>query len=181
MKSILAMRKEIESCTKCDLCEGRTNPVPGSGSADADIMLVGEAPGRSEDLRGVPFVGAAGKKLDEALEHAGLNRDSVYITNVVKCRPPDNRVPTDSERAECRAYLELEIKAIKPKIICIMGNTAYGSLLGGRNIMKERGKTIKQDGRDYFLTIHPAAAIYNQKLVKTLKSDLALLARIARP
>ena len=141
-------------------------------------MFVGEAPGRSEDIHGRPFVGAAGTKLSAALNGAGLSRDDVYITNVVKCRPPDNRVPTAQERSTCMPYLHEEIKHVKPRIICILGNTAFGSVLGGSEITKYRGKVASMNGQLYYITIHPAAAIYNQSLVVTLNDDIKNLARI---
>ena len=173
--SLEQVRNQVISCTKCDLCKTRSYSVPGKGNHNSDIIFIGEAPGRSEDKIGEPFVGAAGKKLSDALKYAGISRSQVYITNVVKCRPPNNRVPTQIEKESCRNYLESEIAIIKPKVICIMGNTAYQTILGGANITKERGKFIKKNGRVYFLTIHPAAVIYNQKLLDSLKSDMKKL------
>jgi DNA polymerase len=170
------IRSQVISCTNCDLCKTRTNAVPGKGNPNAEIIFVGEAPGRTEDLKGEPFVGAAGKKLTEMLEKNGISRESVYITNVVKCRPPNNRVPTESERLACSEYLEKEIQLINPKIICIMGNTACNSILGQGEITKNRGKIIKKDGKTFFLTFHPAATIYNQELIPLMEKDLATLA-----
>ena len=178
LKSIDAIRKNVITCTKCDLCKDRTNAVPGKGSKNSKIIFIGEAPGRSEDKVGEPFVGVAGKKLSIALEYAGISRDSVYITNVVKCRPPKNRIPKQEERDSCSQYLKSEIELIKPKIICIMGNTAYNSLLSGNNITKNRGKIVNRDGKQYFLTVHPAAAIYNQDLLEMLKKDMKKLVKI---
>jgi uracil-DNA glycosylase len=175
ISSLNNVKNQVVTCTKCDLCKTRKNSVPGKGDHNSKIIFVGEAPGRNEDNTGEPFVGVAGKKLSEALEYAGISRDSVYITNVVKCRPPNNRVPTLTEKESCRNYLESEIKLIKPKVICIMGNTAYQSILGGKNITKERGKFVKKNGKIYFLTVHPAALIYNQKLMETLKNDMKTL------
>jgi DNA polymerase len=172
MKSYEELRNQIVNCTKCDLCKTRKNAVPGKGNLKSEIMFVGEAPGRSEDSVGEPFVGAAGKRLSAALEKAGVSRESVYITNVVKCRPPNNRVPTLEEKRSCEKYLESEIELTKPKVICIMGNTAYHSILGGNNITKERGKFIKKDDKWYFLTIHPAAVIYNQELLDLFEKDI---------
>ena len=173
------IRADVESCRRCGLCATRTNAVPGSGGCSADIMLVGEAPGRSEDARGEPFVGAAGTRLAGALARAGLARGDVYITNVVKCRPPDNRVPTADERQQCSEYLQAEIEAVNPRIICILGNTAFGSILGGSEITKNRGKTAFMNGRMYFVTIHPAATIYNQELRGTFDADIKAAVRIA--
>ncbi|HET6516657.1 MAG TPA: uracil-DNA glycosylase [Nitrosopumilaceae archaeon] len=171
------IQRQVQVCKKCNLCKTRTNAVPGKGNFHAELLFVGEAPGRNEDKKGEPFVGAAGKKLSIALEYAGLSRDEVYITNVVKCRPPENRAPTPNEEESCEHYLNSEISLIKPKIICIMGNTAYHSLLGGGSITKNRGKIIHRDGKTYFLTVHPAAAIYNQSLLGTLKKDMKELVK----
>ena len=177
MESLEKIQKNVISCTKCELCKTRKNAVPGKGSKISKVVFIGEAPGRNEDIAGEPFVGAAGKKLSMALEDAGLHRDSIYITNMIKCRPPNNRVPTIQERESCKPYLDSELELIKPKIICIMGNTAYNSLLQGNSISKNRGKFVKKDGKLYFITIHPAATIYNPDLLKDLKSDMKTLAK----
>lgn len=175
MNELEEIRQNVAECTKCDLCKTRTNSVPGKGSFQSDVIFVGEAPGRNEDKNGEPFVGVAGKKLSAALEDAGVSREDVYITNVVKCRPPNNRVPSTKERDTCKEYLKEEISIIKPKIICILGNTAFNSILGGSEITKFRGKLVRKDSQMYFLTIHPAATIYNQELIPTLKKDIAKL------
>jgi len=169
------VKQNVIKCTKCDLCKTRTNAVPGKGNFQSDVIFVGEAPGRNEDKNGEPFIGVAGKKLSIALEEAGISRDDVYITNIVKCRPPNNRVPSTSERNTCQEYLKQEISIIKPKLICILGNTAFNSILGGSEITKFRGKVVRKDNLLYFLTIHPAATIYNQKLIDVLKNDIVKL------
>lgn len=173
-------RQKIIECTKCELSKTRTNAVPGKGNFQSDVIFVGEAPGRNEDKNGEPFVGIAGQRLSLALENAGVSRESIYITNVVKCRPPNNRVPTISERNTCHDYLQKEISIIKPKIICILGNTAFNSILGGSEITKYRGKIVKKDKQFYFLTVHPAATIYNQELITVLKEDIAKLFDLIR-
>lgn len=170
-----ALRLQVISCTKCNLSKSRTNAVAGKGNYNAEIMFIGEAPGRNEDLKGEPFVGVAGKILSEALEYAGLSRDDVFITNIVKCRPPNNRIPLEEEKNSCQQYLAGELDIIKPKIICILGNTAYGSILGGDSITKNRGKIIKKNDQLYFLTIHPAAVIYTPSLKQILKDDIKTL------
>lgn len=174
------IRESVIKCTKCELCKTRTNAVPGKGNPKSRVVFIGEAPGRTEDGMGEPFVGAAGKKLTDALTKNGISRESIYITNVVKCRPPNNRVPTESERELCRDYLNLEIDAIKPDVICVLGNTASNSVLGQGEITKNRGKIIDKDGRKYFLTFHPAAIIYNQELAKIFEQDIATLAEIIK-
>lgn len=170
-----SIKQNVINCTKCDLCKTRTNSVPGKGNFQAEVIFVGEAPGRNEDKSGEPFVGIAGQKLSIALDEAGVSRESVYITNIVKCRPPQNRVPNTDERNTCQEYLKQEISIIKPKIICVLGNTAFNSILGGSEITKFRGKIVRKNNQLYFLTIHPAATIYNQGLIDVLKNDIVKL------
>ena len=174
------VKQNVIKCTKCDLCKTRTNAVPGKGNFQSDVIFVGEAPGKNEDQNGEPFIGVAGKKLSAALDEAGISRDDIYITNIVKCRPPNNRVPTTNERDTCKEYLKQEIAIIKPKLICILGNTAFNSILGGSEITKYRGKVVRKDNLLYFLTIHPAATIYNQKLIDVLKNDIVKLFDLIR-
>ena len=169
------IKQNVIKCTKCDLSKTRTNSVPGKGNFHSNVIFVGEAPGKNEDKKGEPFIGIAGKKLSIALEEAGISREEVYITNIIKCRPPKNRVPTIIERETCQEYLKQEIAIIKPKIICVLGNTAFNSLLGGSEITKFRGKLVRKENQLYFLTIHPAATIYNQKLITVLKKDIVKL------
>jgi len=176
MHKLDSIAENIKVCEKCKLCETRTKAVPGKGNFDADVIFVGEAPGRNEDMHGEPFVGAAGKRLDMILEDTGIDREDVYITNIVKCRPPKNRVPSKKEEEACNDFIKQEIEIINPKIICIMGNTAYGTLLDGKEITKNHGKIVEKDGRKFFVTFHPAATIYNQKLVDELKNDFRRLA-----
>ena len=157
------------------MCITRKNAVPGKGNQNADVVFIGEAPGKNEDLHGEPFIGTAGKKLNNALENVGLTRNSVYITNIVKCRPPKNRIPNDLEKKMCSNYLEDELAIINPKIICLLGSTAFYSILGGKEISKNHGKFVSKDNRMYFITFHPAATIYNQKLGKVFKNDIRKL------
>ena len=173
--SLKIIQEKVKVCKKCDLCNTRKNAVPGKGNQKADIVFIGEAPGKNEDQYGEPFIGRAGKKLDDGLENAGLTRNNIYITNIVKCRPPNNRVPNDTEKSMCSDYLENELKIISPKIICLLGNTPFYSILGGKEITKNHGKIISKDNRVYFVTFHPAATIYNQKLVKIFKEDIKKL------
>ncbi|HEY5736173.1 MAG TPA: uracil-DNA glycosylase [Nitrosopumilus sp.] len=174
-QKLQVIKQDVVDCVKCDLCKTRTNSVPGKGNFKSNVIFVGEAPGRNEDKNGEPFVGVAGKKLSAALEKAGVSREDVYITNIVKCRPPNNRVPTSTERERCQEYLKQEISIIKPKIICVLGNTAFNSLLGGSEITKFRGKLVLKENQLYFLTVHPAATIYNQELIKVLNKDILKL------
>ena len=178
MKKKLALeliQQNVKICKKCNLCSTRKNAVPGEGNVNADIVFIGEAPGKNEDLHGRPFVGAAGKKLDDALENSGLARNDVYITNIVKCKPPKNRIPNYEEKTMCSNYLEHELSTINPKIICLLGNTAFNTILEGNEISKNHGKLIYKEKRTYFVTFHPAAIIYNQKLEKVFKNDIKKL------
>ncbi|HYY66873.1 MAG TPA: uracil-DNA glycosylase [Nitrososphaeraceae archaeon] len=171
---------KIRGCTLCKLSRTRKNAVAGEGSCSAKVMLVGEAPGRQEDLEGKPFVGYSGRILDSALSKAGIKRSDIFITNVVKCRPPNNRRPQSNELIACMGHLERQISLVSPQIICILGNTAYRSLLGGKSIVADRGKIIEKGGKRYFLTVHPASIIYNRSLQSALENDLSILAREIR-
>jgi DNA polymerase len=163
------------------LSKFRINAVPGNGNFNAKVAFVGEAPGKNEDEKGVPFVGSAGKVLDKALEEAGFSREEVYITNVVKCRPPNNRVPNELEIDTCTsAYLKVELRTISPQIICILGATALKSLLGLEHMTSYRGKTISRPPLRYFVTYHPAATIYNNKLKQTFYSDIQKLFNLVK-
>jgi uracil-DNA glycosylase len=171
---------EVRKCSLCALSQTRKNAVAGEGPKSAEVMFIGEAPGRREDSLGKPFVGCAGRILDAALSKAGIERSDVFITNVVKCRPPYNRRPKIKERLACMPYLERQILVVSPKIICILGSTAYRSLLGGKSIIADRGKIVEKDGKRFFLTIHPASAIYNKSLLSHLENDMLNLAREIR-
>jgi DNA polymerase len=179
-KKLQKIKQQVTKCTKCELSKTRNKSVPGKGNYKADVIFVGEAPGKNEDMKGEPFIGIAGKKLTMALDSAGVTREEVYITNIVKCRPPKNRVPTTDERNTCQNYLEKEIDIIKPKIICVLGNTAFNSLLNGNEITKFRGKIAKKNNQLYFLSVHPAATIYNQKLISVLKKDMKKLFKLIK-
>ena len=180
MDGLETVRKNVIVCTNCTLAKTRTHAVPGKGNFKSDVIFIGEAPGRNEDLKGEPFVGVAGQKLTLALENAGVSRNDVYITNAVKCRPPNNRVPNKEEKEKCQEYIQKEIEIISPKIICVLGNTAFGSILGGGEITKYRGKVGRKNNQLYFITIHPAATIYNQQLIETLKEDIKKLFDLIR-
>ena len=183
MKKKLALeliQQNVKICKKCNLCSTRKNAVPGEGNVNADIVFIGEAPGKNEDLHGRPFVGAAGKKLDDALENSGLARNDVYITNIVKCKPPKNRIPNYEEKTMCSNYLEHELSIINPKINCLLGNTSFNTILEGNEISKNHGKLIYKEKRTYFVTFHPAAIIYNQKLEKVFKNDIKKLVKTLR-
>jgi uracil-DNA glycosylase family 4 len=176
--------EEISVCVKCPLSKTRTKTVPGSGSANAEVMLIGEAPGFNEDQQGIPFCGAAGKFLDEMLEGIGYTRDQVFIANTLKCRPPENRDPEDSEKELCKPYLDKQIEIINPKLIVCLGRHSVANFLpGAGGISKLHGKAVKRpNGRVYLALYHPAAALHNGGLRSTLIEDFgkipAILAKI---
>ena len=165
------LNQQIRACDLCSLSKGRKCAVPGSGPAPVDIMLVGEAPGREEDLTGKPFVGRAGRLLDDALAQAGLDRSKLFITSVIKCRPPENRKPKKAEVDQCRSYLQAQIDLLHPKIICLMGNTAALALIGRQGVTILRGQ-ILQDR--FLVTYHPAAVLRNRNLMEEFVSDLKM-------
>lgn len=166
------VNRKISSCRLCPLFLERTLTVPGCGPASAEIMLIGEAPGREEDLTGKPFVGRAGRLLDAALEQAGLERSRVFITSVIKCRPPKNRKPKKKEIDQCRRYLESQIEIVHPKIIGLMGNTAAQAVLGMQGIAQLRGRILQEL---YLVTFHPAAVLRNRNLMDDFVSDLKMM------
>jgi uracil-DNA glycosylase family 4 len=167
--SLRSLSEAIRSCARCPLGQGRTKAVPGEGPVQAEILLVGEAPGRDEDLAGRPFVGRAGSILDRCLGEAGIDRSRVFITNVVKCRPPKNRRPKKDEVEACRNYLESQIELVQPKVVCLMGNAAAKAVLDVEGVTSLRGQVF----RDLFLvTFHPAAVLRNGNLKEALVSDL---------
>ncbi len=179
------LRSKAEKCTGCGLCKTRANLVFGVGPANAEVMLVGEAPGFWEDQAGIPFVGAAGKNLNALLQEAGLKREEVYITNVVKARPPGNRDPTEEEIAACRPFLQGQISAIGPKLVVALGRIAAGELLGRPVAMsREHGSLVDCNyaGVNFklFLTYHPAAGIYSGRTKMELQDDFRKLGGILK-
>ncbi|MDD3629189.1 MAG: uracil-DNA glycosylase [Candidatus Humimicrobiaceae bacterium] len=170
---------EIKDCNRCELSKSRTKFVFGSGSAYAEIMFVGEAPGKNEDLQGLPFVGQAGKLLDELLGSIGYERSEVFIANVLKCRPPGNRDPKVDEVNICKGYLIEQIKIIDPKIICTMGRYSTRLLLNtDRGINGLRGKVYKIDNRIIMPINHPAAALYTPSRMDILRQDFQKIKKL---
>ncbi len=152
----------LENCTECPLSEGRTKVVPGEGDRKSPVMFIGEAPGADEDIQGRPFVGRAGQLLTQILESGGIRRDEAYITNVVKCRPPQNRVPTVQEMMSCGKYLESQIALINPRIIVCLGNTPLKWLMKTtEGISSVRGKWLTWRGIDFFPMFHPSYLLRN--------------------
>lgn len=176
MVEILNGIDDILHCPRCDLSQSRTNVVVGSGPVDARLLFLGEAPGRNEDKQGKPFVGAAGRVLNQLLESAGINRETVYITNVVKCRPPENRVPEKHEVEACSVYLRKQLEVISPDFVVLLGKTAAESFLSRKVSMgEEHGKPFDKNGQTIMITYHPAAIIYNRKLREAIEADFKTL------
>ncbi len=178
--SLKKIEEEIMECTRCPLHRMRKNPVPGEGGHRKRIMFVGEAPGRREDELGRPFVGAAGKFLDELLSGIGLTREDVYITNIVKCRPPGNRDPTELEIRTCSPYLDRQIQVLKPRIICPLGRFSAKYILEKfgfemKSITRAQGKIYRADKILILPMYHPAAALYHQNLKDELKKSFIVL------
>jgi uracil-DNA glycosylase family 4 len=173
------LRQEILVCQRCPLAQSRTQAVPGVGPPTSLLVIIGEAPGYREDIQGEPFVGSAGKLLTKLLEQAGIKRQSVFITNVVKCRPPENRQPTQSERKSCHSYLIRQLEHIQPQVIALVGRVPTEALLEIRGSMGAlHGKTIERDGRTFFVMYHPAAGLYNQTLVPIMEEDMRKLKKL---
>ena len=162
---------EVSTCTKCNLCKGRTKAVPGEGNPHARVMLIGEGPGFHEDKQGRPFVGPAGHFLDELLASINLKRSDVFITNVVKCRPPDNRDPLPEEINACNDYLDRQIAAIKPQVIVTLGRYSMAKFFGNEKISTIHGRARKKDGYICIAMYHPAAGLHQAALKETIRSD----------
>ena len=157
------LEDEAKQFKKCKLCQNRNNVVFGTGNKQADLMFIGEGPGADEDMQGIPFVGKAGKLMNMAFEAIGLNRDEVYIANIVKCRPPSNRNPQDDETNACLNYLRNQVILVKPKIIVLLGSVALKNILGKEyGITASRGKWIEKRGIWYMPTWHPAALLRDE-------------------
>lgn len=168
--------QEVSICTRCALQYSRKHAVPGEGPSNADIMFIGEGPGFHENEQGRPFVGAAGKLLDELLESIKLNRRAVFVTNIVKCRPPGNRDPLPEEIQACTgSYLERQIQAINPKVIVTLGRFSMGYLLPDARISSIHGQSIWSKGRLIVAMYHPAAALHQQSLRPVLEKDFSRL------
>lgn len=174
--SFKELYEDVKNCQKCGLCKTRKNTVFGEGSLKADLMFIGEAPGRNEDEQARPFVGEAGMLLDKLLEEAGLKREEVYIANVLKCRPPYNRDPNDVERAACMDYLRAQIAFIKPKVIACLGRIAAGLVLKRSvAITGEHGNAYKIKNFVIIPVYHPAALLRNRELIEPAKNDFHII------
>ena len=180
MNSLQEIARLVERCTDCPLSRSRTNSVPGEGPADAEIMFIGEGPGYHEDRQGRPFVGPAGQFLEGLLASIGTGRERVFIANMVKCRPPENRDPLPAEIAACSKYLDRQIELVNPRLIVTLGRFSLGRFFPGESISRARGKVREKDGRYIYPVMHPAAALYRQELRATIIEDFKAIPSILR-
>lgn len=173
IEALSKLEEQVKKCTKCELCKNRTNVVFGTGDPDADLMFVGEAPGYYEDEQGEPFVGKAGQLLTKIIESIGMKRGDVYIANILKCRPPDNRNPNANEIVMCSPHLIRQIEIIRPKIICALGTFAAQTLLDTKEtIGKLRGKFFEYQSTKFLATYHPAYLLRNPGDKKKVWTDI---------
>lgn len=178
-RTLIELKDKIHECTECPLGKTRKNFVFGTGNPDADIMIIGEAPGAEEDEQGKPFVGRAGQLLTKILEAIHLSRDEVFIANILKCRPPDNRKPENSEADECEPYLKKQIELIKPAFILALGLTAVDRLLKNKHKMADiRGSVLEYEGIKMLVTYHPAALLRNPNWKPAVWEDVKLLRKL---
>jgi len=178
MNSLEEIAQLVYRCTNCDLHRGRTNAVPGEGAPDAEVMFIGEGPGVQEDRQGRPFVGPAGQFLDELLVSIGMNRRQVYIANMVKCRPPQNRDPLPAEIGACGAYLDRQIELLNPSLIVTLGRFSLGRFFPGESISRARGRVREKDGRRIYPIMHPAAALYRREMRDSIMEDFRRIPEI---
>ncbi len=184
MNSLAEIAARVSTCPDCDLCRSRARAVPGEGPADAKIMFIGEGPGWHENQQGRPFVGPAGQFLNELLASIDLKREDVFITNVVKCRPPGNRDPLPDEIAACSKYLDRQLELIQPKMVVTLGRYSMARFFPNARISQIHGQARKENGVLYFPMYHPAAALHQASLRATVEADMlkipALLADMER-
>jgi uracil-DNA glycosylase len=170
--ALSSLYQEIAHCQQCELAKFRQKVVPGEGAEDADIVFIGEAPGWHEDQQGRPFVGSAGQFLEELLASIRLKREEVYICNVIKCRPPNNRDPLPGEIKACQPWLDRQLELIHPKLIVTLGRYSMARFFPGETISKVHGKVRRQGDIIYYAMYHPAAALHQQSLRQTIQADM---------
>jgi len=178
MNSLDEIARLVRQCSDCELGRGRKNAVPGEGSPDADLMIIGEGPGAQEDLLGRPFVGRAGQFLDELVGYIGLKREDVFIANMVKCRPPENRDPLPAEVSACDKYLERQIELLDPLLIVTLGRVSLARFFPGESMTRARGKVREKDGRFIYPVMHPAAALYRQEVRPGIIEDFKAIPKV---
>ncbi|MDP9309726.1 MAG: uracil-DNA glycosylase [Chloroflexota bacterium] len=176
--ALQAIADQVQVCTACELHKGRTHAVPGEGPVNAEIMFIGEAPGFNEDQQGRPFVGAAGKLLEELLAELELTRDDVWIGNVVKCRPPQNRDPRPEEIAACAGYLERQIELLQPKLIATLGRYSMEKFFPGAKITRVHGQARREGSRVLIPLFHPAYILRNMNALPDAKRDMRKIPRL---
>lgn len=182
LEAFTALDQGIQHCEQCPLHKSRTHAVPGEGNPRAQVLLIGEAPGETEDEQGRPFVGRAGRFLDTLLQYAGLRREEAFITNSVKCRPPDNRFPRGEELATCKElWLDRQLRLIEPQIIVLLGRAPLKQVLGETGALKRlHGRTRQHDGRLYCVQYHPAAGLRSPDIRAMMKRDFTALKKLMR-
>ena len=173
MDTLAEVARVVSACTDCQLHAGRTNAVPGEGPDAAELLFIGEGPGFHEDRQGRPFVGPAGNFLEDLLQSIGMSRDQVYIANMVKCRPPDNRDPVPSEIAACSKYLDRQIELLDPLLIVTLGRFSTSRFIPGQSISRLRGRLRRVNGRHIFPVMHPAAGLRRQEMRAAIEEDFA--------
>ena len=178
MSALTELYQQIGQCFKCEIAKSRCKVVPGEGAENAEIMFIGEAPGWHEDQQGRPFVGQAGQFLEKLLASINLKRQQVYIANVIKCRPPDNRDPLPTEIQNCRQWLDNQIEIIKPKMIVTLGRYSMARYFPGKSISKIHGMAVKRDNVIYYAMYHPAAALHQQSLKQAIESDMLKIPKL---
>ncbi|MCZ6892100.1 MAG: uracil-DNA glycosylase [Chloroflexi bacterium] len=171
MTELQELASRVHVCTDCSLSEGRTRAVPGEGPEQADLMFIGEGPGYHEDQQGRPFVGPAGQFLEQLLASIGMSRDQVFIANMIKCRPPNNRDPLPGEVAACSKYLDRQIQLVAPKVIVTLGRHSLVKFLPGATISKAHGKAVPKEGFILYPIYHPAAALHQQSLRSVIEEE----------
>lgn len=170
------LKEQCKKCTNCKLCQKRQNVVIDDGDKNAEVMFIGEGPGADEDMQGIPFVGKAGQLMNKALLGLGIKREEIYITNVVKCRPPMNRNPEKDEANACKEFLESQIKLVNPKIIVLLGSVALKNILGEEyGITASRGKWFEKENIKYLPTFHPAALLRDESKKIDFWEDLKMV------
>ena len=176
-----ALADQIRDCTLCRLCESRTQAVPGNGNYHSEIVFIGEGPGKNEDIQGIPFCGASGRLLDNLLASINLAREDIFITNIVKCRPPENRDPLPDEKAVCApTYLDHQLALIQPKLIVTLGRHALGHFLPDLKISQVHGQPKRYKGNVFLALYHPAVALYNPGMRQALEDDFTNIPKVLR-
>ncbi len=178
MDDLAILDGKVRACQACRLGRGRTHAVPGSGSPHAEIMFIGEAPGFHEDQQGLPFVGAAGQFLEELLQSIGLSRKDVFIANVIKCRPPNNRDPQPDELEACRPFLDQQIALIRPKVIVTLGRFSMQLAYAGASISQVHGTPVRVGDITYYPMFHPAAALHQPHYRQMIEQDMLRLPKL---